>query len=50
MIWKRAETLEQLNRDGHTIVLITHDIHVANQAGRKFYVRDGRLSDKEAAV
>ena len=32
---------------GHTIVLITHDINVADQAERKVYVRDGRLSEKE---
>lgn len=35
---------------GNTIVLITHDIHVADQAQRKVYVHDGKLSDKEAAV
>ena len=32
------------------VILITHDINVANQAERKVYVRDGRLSDKEAVV
>ena len=32
---------------GNTVVLITHDINVANQAERKVYVRDGVLSDKE---
>jgi putative ABC transport system ATP-binding protein len=32
---------------GHTIVLITHDIHVADQAQRKVYVRDGMLSERE---
>ena len=42
--------IRDLWKAGNTIVLITHDIHVANQAGRKVYVRDGRLSDKEAAV
>ena len=42
--------IQDLWKAGNTIVLITHDIHVANQAGRKVYVRDGRLSDKEAAV
>ena len=34
-------------QDDHTVVLITHDINVAEQAERKVYVRDGRLSDKE---
>ncbi|MDR3086007.1 MAG: ABC transporter ATP-binding protein [Christensenellaceae bacterium] len=32
-----------LNRQGHTIVLITHDQSVAAQAGRRVAIRDGRL-------
>ena len=44
------EIIKGLWRDGNTIILITHDIHVANQAERKVYVHDGRLSDKETAV
>ena len=39
--------IKGLWESGHTIVLITHDIDVANQAQRKVYVRDGRLSEKE---
>lgn len=39
--------IQDLWKQGNTIVLITHDIHVANQAERKVYVRDGRLYDKE---
>ncbi|MBM6948219.1 ABC transporter ATP-binding protein [Mordavella massiliensis] len=35
---------------GNTIVLITHDIHVANEAQRKVYVRDGVLSDREEDI
>lgn len=42
--------IQDLWKAGNTIVLITHDINVANQAERKIYVRDGRLSDKEAAI
>ena len=42
------DIIKGLWQDGHTIVLITHDINVANQAGRKVYVRDGVLSSKEA--
>ena len=41
------DIIKGLWNDGHTIVLITHDINVANQAGRKVYVHDGILSDKE---
>lgn len=39
--------IKGLWESGHTIVLITHDINVANQAQRKVYVCDGRLSEKE---
>ena len=42
--------IQDLWKAGNTIVLITHDIHVANQAERKVYVRDGKLSDKEGVV
>lgn len=42
--------IQDLWKAGNTIVLITHDINVANQAERKVYVHDGRLSDKEAAI
>jgi putative ABC transport system ATP-binding protein len=35
--------LTALNREGRTIVLITHDLDVAAQAGRQVHIRDGRL-------
>ncbi len=35
--------LHGLHRDGHTIVLITHDEHVADTAGRRIVIRDGRV-------
>ena len=41
------EIIKGLWRQGNTIILITHDINVANQAQRKVYVRDGKLSGKE---
>ena len=41
------DIIKGLWQEGHTIVLITHDINIANQAGRKVYVYDGILSDKE---
>ena len=37
------ETLEQLNRDGHTIVLITHDASVAQRAARQIRIHDGKV-------
>ena len=42
--------IHNLWKAGNTIVLITHDISVANQAQRRVYVRDGILTDTEAAV
>ena len=42
--------IRDLWQAGNTIVLITHDIAVANQAERKIYVHDGKLSDKEACT
>ena len=41
------DIIKGLWQDGHTIVLITHDINVANQAQRKVFVNDGILNDKE---
>ncbi len=42
------EIIKELHRSGNTIVLITHDINVANEAERRVYVHDGILSDMEA--
>lgn len=51
------KVLKELNRDGHTIILVTHDHQVARHADRIIELRDGRiLSDSrvnprsEAAV
>ncbi len=37
------ELLSHLNKEGHTIVLVTHDPEVADYAKRKIMVRDGRI-------
>jgi ABC-type lipoprotein export system ATPase subunit len=37
------ELFEQLNEGGVTIVVITHDQHVADRAGREVRMTDGRL-------
>lgn len=42
--------IQNLWKAGNTIVLITHDINVANQAERKIYVHDGKLNDKETTI
>lgn len=44
------EIIRGLWEAGNTIVLITHDIHVADQAQRKIFVRDGEVSGKEPEV
>jgi putative ABC transport system ATP-binding protein len=36
--------LKELNREGKTIILITHDAGVAAQAQRQIHLRDGRLA------
>ena len=39
------EIFHDLHRQGNTIVLITHDDSVANQASRKIYIRDGVVTE-----
>jgi putative ABC transport system ATP-binding protein len=40
------ELLDQLNADGFTIVVITHDTGVAGHAGRTIAISDGVLSER----
>jgi macrolide transport system ATP-binding/permease protein len=35
--------LGELHRDGHTIILVTHDMHVAEHAERVIEIRDGEI-------
>ena len=39
--------LERLHRDGHTIVLITHELNVASYAHRVIHLRDGTVEKEE---
>jgi putative ABC transport system ATP-binding protein len=39
--------LQRLNRDGLTIVLVTHESDIATFAGRRLLFRDGRLTSDE---
>ena len=39
------ELLEQINRDGATIIMVTHDPELARRAPRNIQVVDGQLAD-----
>lgn len=40
------ELFESLNRDGVTVIMITHEREIAQHANTIFYIRDGRLVDQ----
>ena len=37
--------IEQINKKGTTVLLVTHDANVALHAGRIIYIQDGRIMD-----
>ncbi|MED4284767.1 ABC transporter ATP-binding protein [Priestia megaterium] len=39
------ELLKELNKQGHTIIIITHDLEVASQAKRVVQIKDGKLAN-----
>ena len=39
------ELFEELNRDGRTIIMITHDVHIAQHAKRVVSILDGYLTE-----
>lgn len=44
------ELIQNLNKQGHTIILITHDPEVSRQAKRVVRIQDGRLSEEGGGV
>jgi putative ABC transport system ATP-binding protein len=44
------EIFQEMNRDGRTIVLITHDLDVAAAANRRVYIRDGLIERDEVGA
>lgn len=43
------DIFREMNREGRTIVLITHDLDVAAAANRRVYIRDGLIERDEVA-
>ena len=41
------ELFSELHKNGHTIVMITHDLNVAKNAERIVYIVDGEIFDKK---
>ena len=41
------DALKELNKNGHTIILITHEMDVANYANRIIHIRDGMIEKDE---
>ena len=39
---------EEINREGHTIIMITHDLHIAQHARRIVHILDGELREGDA--
>ena len=44
------ELFNELNNDGHTIIMITHDINIAKHAKRVVHIIDGVLTEAEGEV
>ena len=41
---------KELNVQGHTVIVVTHDLAVARHCGREIYIRDGRLTAPPESV
>jgi putative ABC transport system ATP-binding protein len=41
--------IETLNRDGMTVIMVTHEPDIAARARRRFFMRDGRIAREEQA-
>jgi putative ABC transport system ATP-binding protein len=44
------DLLDSINRDGTTIVMVTHDPELARHAHRSVHVLDGQVVDHKAPV
>lgn len=41
------ELLTAMNRNGQTVVMVTHDDAIADNAQRKIFIRDGKITDRD---
>jgi len=44
------ESFQELNTKGHTIILITHEMDVADYANRIIHIRDGKIEKDEKNI
>ena len=44
------EILQKLNNDGHTIILVTHEMDTANHAKRILRIKDGNIIADEPVL
>ena len=44
------DLFEELNEEGNTILMITHDLNVARKARRVVHIIDGELTEAEEAT
>jgi len=42
------EIFKTLHKEGRTIIVVTHDINIARNAGRIIYLKDGKVEKEEA--
>lgn len=42
--------LEEINQQGTTVIMVTHDAELANRAGRTIQVKDGRVKELELVI
>jgi putative ABC transport system ATP-binding protein len=42
------EVFDQLHREGQTIIMVTHEEHVASRAGRRIQMKDGLISSDQS--
>ena len=43
--WQVMQLFRELNAEGHTIIMITHDLHIASNARRVVHIIDGELTE-----